>query len=233
MFQTRSKFCPRCKQKYRTEDEFCGNCGSAVTRFQDNIEKVGVLDIHGLDRIPPVSSSKPAYVIKQRNLRRFLFFLMIFLIVVATFILGIDIEKSTVVVPSTSQTALIYTFPVNSAQSPPGLNTHINLVPSDRLIIIASGSASYCPCSNLLVDPDGTGIGNGKVNNSIYPSAFVGTLLGSIGQVGSQGSTGWFIVGSHYSSTVSVSGQLYLIVNDSQYDDNKGSYQITVVVKNR
>ena len=87
-----------------------------------------------------------------------------------------------------------------------------------------------------MANPDGVSIVNGKVcrmvvRDSVYPPAPVGTLLARIGQVGTISSTGWFVIGSSFSSTVVVGGELYLIFNDSYYDDNNGSYQVTITVE--
>ena len=227
-----SKVCPRCKHEYRGDDKYCGNCGVTVTGSGDNNETVGTPDAHKIGGILPVSSPRSAYGIKHRNLRRALFFLVLFLIIGATFMLGIDVGKTAVVIPPTPQVALptpyIYTVSVDAAKGFPGTNTLINLAAGDQLIIKASGTASNCAVCPLM-KPDG--MGNGKTSDSVYPQAFIGTLLGSIGQVGTQASTAWFVVGNSYSSTVSVSGPLYLICNDSAYSDNSGSYQVIIVVE--
>lgn len=58
--------------------------------------------------------------------------------------------------------------------------------------------------------------------NSLAPGIPFGTLIGKIGEHGK-----WFQVGSHRS--ISNDGEtVYLIVNDSRYDDNSGAYSVIV-----
>jgi hypothetical protein len=129
-------------------------------------------------------------------------------------------------------------------QGLPGMDTGIELSTDELLTITATGEASQGPatdaahCYGHPINPDGVSNVNGtpcthRIGSSVDPSAPVGTLLGSIGQVGTNSLTGWFVVGSHYSSSVLVNGPLYLIFNDAPkgYFDNQGSYKVTITVQ--
>lgn len=132
-------------------------------------------------------------------------------------------------------------FILNANQGFPGTDTGVNLLSGDQLTIKASGQVTYGAtgpsyCYGKPTNPDGVSLVNGgpcrvTFGDSVYPPAPVGTLLARIGQVGTISATGWFVVGSSFSSTVVVGGELYLIYNDSIYGDNIGSYQVTITVE--
>jgi hypothetical protein len=146
---------------------------------------------------------------------------------------------------TTTPTAIpvIFHFVVNANQDFPGLDTGINLTVGEHLAIEAQGWASYgyqgSTCVGTpLTNPDGQRILNGnpcapKLDpNATLPSSPTGELLANIGQPGSSSSTGWFAIGSSYSTTISTSGRLYLLYNDTvgSYGNNSGNYQVTITV---
>jgi hypothetical protein len=67
--------------------------------------------------------------------------------------------------------------------------------------------------------------------SAVLPSAPVGELIGSIAQPGTS-PTLWFALGSSYSATISATGRLFLLYNDSsgKYRNSNGSYQVMATV---
>jgi hypothetical protein len=67
--------------------------------------------------------------------------------------------------------------------------------------------------------------------SAVLPSAPVGELIGSIAQPGTS-PTLWFALGSSYSATISATGRLFLLYNDSsgKYRNSNGSYQVIATV---
>jgi hypothetical protein len=63
------------------------------------------------------------------------------------------------------------------------------------------------------------------VSGTLVPSAPVGALLARIGTSGT-----WTVVGAHFQGPAWNSGRLFLIMNDSVWDDNSGIYKVVVTV---
>src|SRR6266567_252690 len=238
MSKQSSQICPRCRHESHAGDSFCGNCGLSLRESKDSHDTVSIRH----RRIAP----------------RTVFFLLL----VGALILGILVGKEVLATPSnmgnttpggistrpptpTPVTKPYAPITLNANQDLPGLDTGIQLKSRDRLTIKASGLIELAPgrgiCNNVPANPDGVSLVSGipcQYTNplgpyqSVYPSAPIGTLLASIGQVGTSSSTGWFVVGSSYSVTVWISGEFYLIRNDAHdgYYDNSGSYQVTITV---
>jgi hypothetical protein len=125
---------------------------------------------------------------------------------------------------------------VSASQDLPGVNTDISISPGERISIVAKGIASYGSdvgdCSgNPVTSPDGTRSVNGRPcppkldPNAALPSAYIGVLLGNIGQ-------GWFAIGTSDQFTATTRGALFLLYNDvpGAYGNNSGSYQVAVTV---
>lgn len=143
--------------------------------------------------------------------------------------------------PSTSQPQTITHLTLNANQDLPGLDTGINVSAGGYLAIIASGKAAYGSgniqsCSTTeLTNPDGqlilangTFCSNGKIDSTaVLPTSPVGTLLAQIG------SSGWIDVGRSDRLGFATGGELFLLYNDVSglYGNNRGSYQVTVIVR--
>lgn len=73
-------------------------------------------------------------------------------------------------------------------------------------------------------------------SNITDPQLPIGELLGGIDGsfvvplVGFGSPQTWFAVGSSYSGSATAVGHLYLVFNDGYYDDNIGSYDVTITV---
>ena len=96
MFQQHSRTCPRCQYERLADEKYCGNCGLALTGAEENHQTVGVHLAHGVDATMLASSRSSLYPALHRNLRRLLFSLVLFLIIVGTFILGINVGKGAI-----------------------------------------------------------------------------------------------------------------------------------------
>jgi hypothetical protein len=84
---------------------------------------------------------------------------------------------------------------------------------------------------NPQTDPDGRRYLDGKQcasktdPNATLSSRPVGFLIGRIG------SGPWFAVGSDYSETVSRDGRLFLLYNEAFWNDDLGTYSVTIAVR--
>ncbi len=142
-------------------------------------------------------------------------------------------------------------LPVDSAVPPPGVDTGIVVNAGDQITITATGSIAYGTnpdgtCDGTpLVNPDGQRqYPNGGLScpplmdpYTIAQNVPVGELLAAVFPAGTSGTpSGYAVVGSHGSFTAQSSGHLYLLVNESTYNnnggwtDNVGSYQVTVTI---
>jgi hypothetical protein len=98
--------------------------------------------------------------------------------------------------------------------------TGIMISPGDTVDITATGCVRAHPASSG-ADPDGEA--NRYRSNNCLPTSESTALIGQIA-----GQT--FKVGSAFSATALVGGQLLLGVNDSYYPDNRGQFLVTVAV---
>jgi hypothetical protein len=89
----------------------------------------------------------------------------------------------------------------------------INVQEGSRLFISATGSIQWS--TNNFSSPSGIGSGNAVLYSGIPQSA----LVGRIGTTGTP-----FYIGDYYNSFANGSGPLFLSVNDSNKNDNSGSY---------
>jgi hypothetical protein len=79
-----------------------------------------------------------------------------------------------------------------------------------------------------IVSPDGGRVGFGGINGYPVPSAGVGALIGYIRLTNGQ-STQPFIVGSQQTLTAPADGRLFLLINDDNYTDNSGSFNVRII----
>src|SRR5215208_3962687 len=116
-----------------------------------------------------------------------------------------------------------------NANDSDGQPTGINVDAGDRVVIEATGLIDNNNTGGCNPDVPPTGIPNTPAGSgppsSPLPSANVGALLWRIGTSGA-----WSLVGSGTSFTAPTSGQLYLIVNDTIYTDNCGSFKAEIDV---
>jgi hypothetical protein len=122
-------------------------------------------------------------------------------------------RQTTITVPSTSS----------------GTDTGIELRSGDRLIIAATGRVTVSPRLRN-VGPEGGHRGVGSiVGTRPFPQAEGGALIGYI-RLNSGQATQLFLVGANLSTTAPADGRLFLLVNDDNYSDNGGSFEVRITV---
>lgn len=109
-----------------------------------------------------------------------------------------------------------------------GVDTGIELRSGDQVTITASGNVTAGRRAGV-VSPEGGRVGAASIIGSYpVPNAGVGALIGFIrtpsGQV-----TQAFFVGSQLNFTAPADGRLFLLVNDDNYNDNSGSFDVRIV----
>ena len=109
-----------------------------------------------------------------------------------------------------------------------GVDTGIDLRAGDQVTITASGNITAGRRAGV-VSADGGRVGAASIIGTYpVPSAGVGALIGFIrtpnGQV-----TQPFLVGSQLTFNVPADGRLFLLVNDDNYNDNSGSFDVRIV----
>jgi Bacterial Ig-like domain len=115
------------------------------------------------------------------------------------------------------------TVDVPASKGIPGKDTGIYIHQGERVVIEPTGTVDLstpptAPWSDVPPDGIANTAGDPVYSGIVLPSANVGALLGSIGQFSA--TNGGFLVGSEKSFTAQKSGELYLIVNDSDFSDN-------------
>jgi len=109
-----------------------------------------------------------------------------------------------------------------------GTDTGLDLRAGDNVTIAASGVVTAGRRAGD-VSPDGgrASLGGALLGTRPVPTAGVGALVGYIrlpnGQI-----TQPFLVGSQQSFTAPAEGRLFLFINDDNYADNSGSFNVTV-----
>lgn len=109
-----------------------------------------------------------------------------------------------------------------------GVDTGVELRSGDQVTITASGNVTAGRRAGV-VSPEGGRVGAASIIGSYpVPNAGVGALIGFIrtpnGQV-----TQAFFVGSQLNFTAPADGRLFLLVNDDNYNDNSGSFDVRIV----
>jgi hypothetical protein len=109
-----------------------------------------------------------------------------------------------------------------------GVDTGIDLRSGDQVTITATGNITAGRRAGV-VSPEGGRVGAASIIGTYpVPNAGVGALIGFIrlpnGQV-----TQAFFVGSQLTLSAPADGRLYLLVNDDNYNDNSGSFDVRIV----
>lgn len=108
-----------------------------------------------------------------------------------------------------------------------GLDTGIDLRAGDQVTIDASGEIVAGRRAGS-VPPEGGRSGIGAVLGAYpVPNAGVGALIGYIRQPNGQ-TTPAFLVGRQLSFSPQVDGRLFLLINDDNYNDNSGSFNVRI-----
>jgi hypothetical protein len=99
----------------------------------------------------------------------------------------------------------------------------------DNVTISATGSVTAGRRAGV-VSPDGgrAGLGGSILGTRPVPNAGVGALIGYIRMPNGQ-ETQRFMVGSQQSFTAPADGRLFLLINDDNYTDNSGSFDVRIV----
>jgi hypothetical protein len=108
-----------------------------------------------------------------------------------------------------------------------GTDTGVDLRSGDSVTITATGSVTAGRRAGV-VSPDGGRVGFGGIAGT-YPVAGtgVGALIGYIRLTNGQ-STQPFVVGSQQTLTAPADGRLFLLINDDNYTDNSGSFNVRI-----
>ena len=110
-----------------------------------------------------------------------------------------------------------------------GTDTGIELRSGDSVTITASGNITAGRRAGV-VSPDGgrAGLGGALLGTRPVPNAGVGALIGYLrtpdGQVSQP-----FMVGSQQAITSPADGRLFLLINDDNYSDNSGQFDVRIV----
>lgn len=109
-----------------------------------------------------------------------------------------------------------------------GVDTGVELRSGDQVTITASGNITAGRRAGV-VSPEGGRVGAASIIGSYpVPNAGVGALIGFIrtpnGQV-----TQAFFVGSQLNFAAPADGRLFLLVNDDNYNDNSGNFDVRIV----
>jgi hypothetical protein len=117
------------------------------------------------------------------------------------------------------------TVPGNSR----GTDTGIDLRTGDNVSITATGSVTAGRRAGVVSPDGGRATGFGSIAGTYpVPSLGVGALIGYIrlpnGQI-----TQPFAIGSQQSFTAQSDGRLFLLINDDNYNDNSGNFEVRIV----
>jgi Ca2+-binding EF-hand superfamily protein len=103
------------------------------------------------------------------------------------------------------------------------IDTGIDVNRGDILTISASGTATLSTNMSDVAEPGGSRTGR-RANSAPLPNEPAGALIARIGGASP------IAVGSRQSVTANMTGRLFLAVNDDHFDDNRGTYRVTVAV---
>ena len=112
---------------------------------------------------------------------------------------------------------------------PRGTDTGIDLRANDSVTITATGNVTAGRRAGV-VSPDGGRVSAGAAFGAgtyPVPTAGVGALIGYIVLANGQTSQP-FLVGSQLTFTTPADGRLFLLVNDDNYTDNSGSFNVRI-----
>lgn len=120
----------------------------------------------------------------------------------------------------------VITVPGNSR----GTDTGIDLRSGDRLVIAATGRVVAGQRAGEVGPEGGRSGGFGSiVGTRPFPQAGVGALIGYIRLDNGQASQPFF-VGANLSATAPADGRLILLINDDNYSDNGGQFEVRITV---
>ncbi|HEY6188017.1 MAG TPA: LecA/PA-IL family lectin [Pyrinomonadaceae bacterium] len=110
-----------------------------------------------------------------------------------------------------------------------GVDTGIDLRAGDQITITGTGNITAGRRAGV-VSPEGGRVGGASSIIGTYPvpSAGVGALIGFLRLPNGQ-ATQAFFVGTQLQLTAPTDGRLFLLVNDDNYNDNSGSFDVRIV----
>ena len=109
-----------------------------------------------------------------------------------------------------------------------GTDAGIDVRSGDQIVFAASGTIVAGQRAGQVSPEGGRSSGFGSiVSTRPVPTAGVGALVGYIRTLDGQTSQ-WFFIGSQLTFTVPVDGRLYLAINDDNYTDNSGSFNVRI-----
>ena len=110
-----------------------------------------------------------------------------------------------------------------------GTDTGIDLRSGDNVIITATGSVTAGRRAGVVSPDGGRATGFGSIAGTYpVPTVGVGALIGYIRLPNGQPSQP-FALGSQRTFTVQSGGRLFLLINDDNYNDNSGSFEVRIV----
>jgi Ca2+-binding EF-hand superfamily protein len=104
------------------------------------------------------------------------------------------------------------------------VDTGYDLRAGDVVSIQASGTATLSTAGSDVAEPAGSRT-NRRATSAPLPNESAGALIARIGNAAPM------IVGSRRTITANTAGRLYLSVNDDFFDDNRGQYQVMIVMR--
>jgi hypothetical protein len=112
--------------------------------------------------------------------------------------------------------------PIDIPGHAPWTDTGIDVMRGDLLRFDAQGQVTFIQGANSAAGPAG---GAAKSQRYPVPSAGVGALIAKVGNSGTP-----FLVGDNRNTvTMPATGRLWLGVNDDDFNDNAGSFKVTVI----
>jgi hypothetical protein len=119
---------------------------------------------------------------------------------------------------------------VNVPGTSRGTDTGLDVRAGDRLVIAATGRVVAGQRAGEVGPEGGRGGGFGSiVGTRPFPQAGVGALIGYIRLDNGQASQPFF-VGANFSNAAPADGRLILLVNDDNYSDNGGSFEVRITI---
>lgn len=110
-----------------------------------------------------------------------------------------------------------------------GIDTGIELRTGDQVTISATGTVVAGRRAGEVTPDGGRVSGLGIVSAYPVPNAGVGALIGYI-RLSSGQNTAPFVVGSQQNFAAQADGRLFLLVNDDNYSDNSGNFNVRIRV---
>jgi hypothetical protein len=123
---------------------------------------------------------------------------------------------------------LTYTVQVPSS-SPSLVDTGINISAGANVSIKASGKVIYRG-DRPATGPKGFAVPGQKCASGLPTGPYFNDSLPCLSLIGAMGSSATFEVGPSLSIPTAEGGELYLMFNDNEWDDNSGSFTVTVTV---